>query len=86
MNGNEYAEYMRTLNKKQYELCIHVVQQLEEEAEPMHIFIEGGDGVVKACLGHALMETITRYYRKQVGENYEHEVILTVAPTGMAAF
>ena len=32
------------------------------------------------------METITRYYRKQVGENYEHEVILTVAPTGMAAF
>ena len=32
------------------------------------------------------METITRYYRKQVGENYEHEVILTVAPIGMAAF
>ena len=40
----------------------------------------------KICLGHALMETITRYYRKQVGENYECEVILTVAPTGMAAF
>ena len=36
--------------------------------------------------GHALIETITRYYRKQVGENYEHEVILTVAPIRMAAF
>ena len=52
----------------------------------MHIFIEGGSGVGKTCLGHALMETITRYYGKQVGENYECEVILTVAPTGMAAF
>ena len=86
MNDNEYAVHMRTLNKKQYELCIHVMQQLEEEAEPMHIFIEGVGGLGKTCVGHALMETITRYYRKQVGENYEHEVILTVAPTGMAAF
>ena len=86
MNDNEYAEQMRTLNKKQYELCIHVMHQLEVEAEPMHIFIEGGGGVGKICLGHALMETETRYYRKQVGENYECEVILTVAPTEMAAF
>ena len=86
MHDNEYAEHMRTLNKKQYELCIHVMQQLEEEVEPMHIFIEGGGGVAKTCLGRALMETITRYYRKQVGQNYEHEVILTVAPTGMTAF
>ena len=62
------------------------MHQLEKEAEPIHIFIEGGGGVGKTCLGHALMETITRYCRKQVGENYDHEVILTVAPTGMAAF
>ena len=66
---------MRTLNKKQYELCIYVMQQLEEEAEPVHTFIEGGGGVGKSWLGHALMETITRYYRKWVGKNYEHEVI-----------
>ena len=30
------------------------MQQLEEEeAEPMHIFIEGGGGVGKSCLGPA---------------------------------
>ena len=52
------------------------MHRLEEEAEPMHIFIEGGGGVGKTCLGHALMETITRYYRQQVGEDFEHEVIL----------
>ena len=46
MNDNEYAEHMRILNKKQYELCLYVMQQLEE-AEPMHIFIEGGGGVEK---------------------------------------
>ena len=62
MNDSEYIEHMRTLNKKQYELYIHVMHQLEE-AELMHIFIEGGGGVGKTCLGHALMETITRYYR-----------------------
>ena len=62
------------------------MHQLEEEAEPMHIFIEGGGGVGKTCLGCAFMETITRYCRQQVGENYECEVILTIAPTGMAAF
>ena len=29
------------------------MQQLEEEAEPMHIFIEGGGGGVgKTCFGH----------------------------------
>ena len=66
--------------------CIHIMHHLEEEAELMHIFIEGGGGVGKTCLGCALMGTITRYHRKQVGENYECEVILTVAPTGMAAF
>ena len=41
------------------------MQQLEEEAEPMHIFIEGGGGVngmdthVWATPCIALMETIT---------------------------
>ena len=93
MNDHEYAEHMRTLNKKTmncqinnffpnklsdlgekgglnraHELCLHVMHQLEEEAEPMHLFIEGGGGVGKTCLGHALKETVTRYYRKQVGE------------------
>ena len=26
------------------------MQQLGEEAEPVHIFIEGGDGIGKTCL------------------------------------
>ena len=39
------------------------MHQLEEEAEPMHIFIEGRGGVEKTCLGCALMETIKRYYK-----------------------
>ena len=53
MKDNEYAEDMRTLNKKQYEFCIHVMDQLEE-AEPMHIFIEGGGGVGKNMFGSCI--------------------------------
>ena len=45
---------MRTLNEKQYELCIHVMHKLEEEAEPMHIFIEGGGGVGKNMFGSCI--------------------------------
>ena len=47
MNDSEYIEQMRIMNKKQYEWCIQVIHQLEEEAKPMDIFIEGGGGVGK---------------------------------------
>ena len=60
MNDNEYIEHIRTLNKKQYELCIHVMYQLEEEAEPMHIFLEGEGGVGKNMFGSCINGNINK--------------------------
>ena len=86
MNNGEYRSVMQMLNNKQYELCSHIMQQLENNCEQMFIFIEGGLGVGKTLLGHALCETITRFHKKKAGnaDNNEHILILTL--TGMAAY
>ena len=86
MSNDEYHHTMQILNRKQYELCIHVMHQLENNSEQMFIFVEGGAGVGKTVLGHALCETIVRYYRKQPGHEDTGKYILILAPTGMAAY
>ena len=58
MSNDEYHEIMQILNLRQYELCVHVMHQLENNSEQMFLFIEGGAGVGKTVLGHALCETI----------------------------
>ena len=77
---------MQMLNNKQYELCSHVMNQLENNCEQMFIFIEGGAGVGQTLLGHALCKTITRFYKKQPRTADYNEHILILAPTGMAAY
>ena len=77
---------MQMLHNKQYELCSHIMDQLEKNCEQMFIFIEGGAGVGKTLLGCALCETITRFQRKKAGTADNNEHILILAPTGMAAY
>ena len=86
MNTDEYRNIMQMLNSEQYELCSHIMDQLENNCEQMSIFIEGGAGVSKTLLGHALCETITRFYKKKAGSPDNNEHILILAPTGMAAY
>ena len=86
MSNDEYHKIMQILNLRQYELCVHVMHQLENNSEQMFLFIEGGAGVGKTVLGHALCETIVRYYRKQPGHVDSGKYILVLAPTGMAAY
>ncbi len=47
MTDEDYADVMRKLNLKQYELVIHVVEQLLKDGPQMFIFLEGGAGVGK---------------------------------------
>ena len=86
MNNGEYRSVVQMLNNKQYELCSHIMEQLENNCEQMFIFIEGGAGVGKTLLGHALCETITRFHKKKAGNADNNEHILILAPTGMAAY
>ena len=86
MNNDEYRSIMQMLNNKQYELCSHIMDQLEKNCEQMFIFIEDRAGVGKTLLGHALCKTITRFHRKKAGTADNSEHILILAPTGMAAY
>ena len=86
MNNAEYRDSMQMLKSKQYELCSHVMDQLENNCKQMFVFIEGGAGVGKTFLGHALCETFTRFYKKKAGYPDNNEHILILAPTGMAAY
>ena len=60
MSNDEYHHTMQILNRKQYELCIHVMHRLENNSEQMFISVEGGAGVGKTVLGCALCETIVQ--------------------------
>ena len=86
MNNDEYRSTMQMLNNKLYELCSHIMNQLENNCEHLFIFIEGGAGVGKTLFGHALCGTITRFHKKQPGTADNNEHILILAPTGMAAY
>ena len=67
MKNDEYMQLMQKLNRKQYDLCTHIMHQLENNTDQMFIFLEGGAGVGKTCVGRAMCETITRHFQKQPG-------------------
>ena len=86
MKNDEYMQLMQKLNRKQYDLCTHIMHQLENNTDQMFIFLEGGAGVGKTCVGRAMCETITRHFQKQPGHIDNAERVLILAPTGMAAY
>ena len=86
MSDEEYTNVMHSPNKQQYELCAHIMNQIDSNTKPLRIFIEGGGGVGKTVLGRAPCETINRYYNKRAGEDNTGRHVLVLAPTGMAAF
>ena len=83
---NEYASLMQSLNKRQSELCAHIMTWIQTKTEAMHIFIEGGAGVGKTRVGKAIYESIERYYSSQPGKGPDQKYCILLAPTGMAAY
>ena len=67
MNNDEYRSIMQMLNNKQYELCSHVMDQLQKNCEQMFIFIEGRAGVGKTLLGRALCEQLQGFTENKQG-------------------
>ena len=86
MSDEEYANVMYSLNKEQYELCAHIMNQIDSRTKCLKVFIEGGGGVGKTVLDRALCKTINRYYNKRAGEDNTGRHVLVLASVGMAAF
>ena len=52
------SKLMQSLNLKQNELCTHVLQAIDTQNDPIHIFIEGGAGVGKTQVAGAIYQSI----------------------------
>ena len=86
MNDEEYQQIMRSLNKKQSEIVIHVMEQVTNSNDKMYIFLEGGAGVGKTQVANALNASINRAYRKMHDEDPSGNYTMVLAPTGIAAY
>ena len=86
MNDKEYEQIMRSLNRKQSEILIHVMEQLTNTDKKMYIFLEGGAGVGKTQVANALNASINRLFRKSHTEDPNGNYTMVLAPTGIAAY
>ena len=86
MGEEEYTQLMQSLNLRQSEVCIHIMQWIQTKTEAMHIFIEGGAGVGKTRAAKAICESMNRFYKAQPGTNPDQLHSIVLAPTGMAAY
>ena len=85
MDDKEYENIMRSLNKRQNEILIHVMEQLRNTNKKMYIFL-GGAGVGKTQVANALNASINRLFRKLHTEDPNGNYTMVLAPTGIAAY
>ena len=86
MDDKEYEQMMRSLNRRQSEILIHVMEQLTNADKKMYIFLEGGAGVGKTQVANALNASINRLFRKSHTEDPNGNYTMVLAPTGIAAY
>ena len=86
MDDKEYEQIMRSLNRRQSEILIHVMEQLTNTDNKMYIFLEGGAGVGKTQVANALNASINRLFRKSHTEDPNGNYTMVLAPTGIAAY
>ena len=86
MNDQEYVNIMRSLNKEQSEILVHIMHNLQNVDNKMYIFIEGGAGVGKTQLANALNASINRLYKRCYNEDPNGNYTMVLAPTGVAAY
>ena len=86
ISDEEYQKILRTLNKGQSEILVHIMQNLQSVEHKMYIFIEGGAGVGKTQVANALTASINRFYRKRHTEDPNGNYTMVLAPTGVAAY
>ena len=86
MDDKQYEQIMRSLNRRQNEILIHVMEQLRSSAQKMYIFLEGGAGVGKTQVANALNASMNRSFRKSHTEDPNGNYTMVLAPTGIAAY
>ena len=85
MPDEDYFELLGKLNTKQQEFHSHVMQVASQNEQVMCV-LHGGAGTGKSTVLTAVAEGLERFLRRQPGTDYSETRLLTVAPTGKAAY
>lgn len=84
LRDGEYFQLCDTLNEKQRDYLLHVLNNFKLNDIPLYHFVSGGAGVGKSRLIKAVYQSIIRTYRSEPGPVDSPEVLI-VAYTGKAA-
>lgn len=84
LSNKDYSDLMATLNQKQYQYVIHVLNSVKLNEMPFYHFIGGEAGVGKSKLITAVYQTLLRYYKMEPGP-IDSSPIMLCAYTGKAA-
>ena len=77
---------MQSLNRKQSEICTHIIQHIDTTQQQMFIFLEGGAGVGKTQCAKTIYESISRYFGCKPGEDPNIITTQPLVATGMVAY
>jgi nucleoside-triphosphatase THEP1 len=80
----EYYELVNSLNSKQHDHLMHVLNAFKLNELPLYHFVSGEAGVGKSRLIKALYQTLMRHFNKDPGPVDTPEILI-VAYTGKAA-
>lgn len=84
ISDKDYLDLCDSLNEKQRDYLMHILNCFETNEVPVYHFISGGAGVGKSRLIKAVYQTLIRLFRRGSGDAGSIEIMI-VAYTGKAA-
>ena len=85
MSDDQYRKHIRTLNRKQYEFFVHIVNVAQTDSRQELCCLHGGAGTGKSHVLKALYQTLYCVLCTKAGQSRDDCRILVMAPTGKAA-
>jgi hypothetical protein len=86
MSNAEYYQLLYKLNQKQQEFHTHIMQAAVSDMSQVLCVLHGGAGTGKSTVIRAISEGLQRIIRKRAGQDFSGTCLITVAPTGKAAY
>lgn len=85
LGSEEYFKLCDSLNTKQRDYLMHIIDKFKSNSLPVYDFISGGAGVGKSQLIKSIYQSLLRLFRGRAGPVEDTPEILIVSYTGKAA-
>ena len=69
LSDTDYFKLMQSFNRKQIEICTHIIQHIDTTQEQMFMFLEGSAGIGTTQCAKAIYESVNRYFGCKPGED-----------------